>query len=311
LASTTNLGLTTYDTASGSAITFLSYRLSQGGNTGNMLAIDNFAGETSASLIALKSGIIFDINATQISTNYFEGTNSAVTGYNTNLKINLKTNATNSGSASLNINSYGTKSLMKIDNSGTIINLINGDILANKYNQFIYNGTYFIVMNGTISGSSTSSGSATFATSGSVTDRHLVIYDGASGSQVRDGFASVDASGNLSLSGKQIQNYTEKAVTSSGSVTYNIDWSTGNLFEVTMTGNKTITFSNLSAGRSITTMMIQDVTGSRIVSWPTVKWTAGSAMILSTASNARDVVSFMVDSSGSTVYGFPAGMDMK
>lgn len=311
MTTTTNLGLTTYSSAAGSAVTFSEYRLSQNGLSGNMTILDTFAGATSASIVAVRGGVIFDIDATQVSTNYFEGSNSNVTGYNTNLKINLKTNATISGSASLNINGYGTKSLMKVDTSGSIINLVSGDILLNKYNQFIYNGTYFVVMNGTISGSSTSSGSASFATSGSVTDRHLVIYDGASGSQVRDGFASVDTSGNVSLEGKQIQNYTEKIVSSSGSVTYNIDWSTGNLFEVTMTGNKSITFSNLAAGRSITAMMIQDVTGSRVVTWPTVKWTGGSPMVLSTASNARDVVSFMVDSSGSSVYGFPAGMDMK
>jgi hypothetical protein len=198
LGTTSNLGLTTTDVASGSAITFLTYRTALSGNLSNMTVLDSFAGATSASIVAVRGGVIFDVDATQISTNYFEGSNSNITGYNANLKINLKTNATISGSASLNINSYGVKSLMKIDNSGTIVNLISSDIVVNKYNQFIYNGTYFVVMNGTISGSATSS---SLTTSGSVTDRHLVIYDGASGSQVRDGFASVDASGNLSLCG--------------------------------------------------------------------------------------------------------------
>ena len=311
MATTTNLGLTTYDTASGSLTTFLTYRLAQAGNNGNMGILDAFAGATSASIVSAKGGSIFDIDATQISANYFEGTNSNITGYNTNLKINLKTNATTTGSASLNINSYGTKSLMKIDTSGCIINLVSGDITINKYNQFIYNGTYFIVMSGNVSSGSTTSGSATFATSGSVADRHLVIYDGVSGSQVRDGLASVDTSGNLTLAGKQIQNYAEKTVTSSGSVTYDVDWSTGNLFEITMTGNKSITFSNLAAGRSITTMMIQDGTGSRVVTWPSVKWSSGSPMVLSTGSGMVDVASFFVGSGGSLVYGFPAGMDMR
>jgi len=48
-----------------------------------MTILDNFAGATSASIVAVKGGVIFDIDATQVSTNYFEGSNSNVTGYNT------------------------------------------------------------------------------------------------------------------------------------------------------------------------------------------------------------------------------------
>lgn len=132
-----------------------------------MTVIDSFAGATSASIVAVRGGVIFDVNATQISTNYFEGTNANITGYNTNLKINLKTDVTISGSASLNINSYGVKSLMKVDTAGSTVNLASGDITLNKYNQFIYNGTYFVVMNGTISSGSVISGSGITAISGS------------------------------------------------------------------------------------------------------------------------------------------------
>jgi len=74
LTTTSNLGLTVYSGASGSETTFLNYRLSQAGLSGNMSIIDSFAGDTSASIVSVKNGVIFDVDATQISSNYFENT---------------------------------------------------------------------------------------------------------------------------------------------------------------------------------------------------------------------------------------------
>jgi hypothetical protein len=57
-------------------------------------------------------------------------------------------------------------------------------------------------------------------------------------------------------------------------------------------GNRTLVFSNPSAGATYTIRITQDATGSRTITWPTtVKWAGGSAPTLtSTASRTDDIV---------------------
>jgi hypothetical protein len=268
--------------------------------------IDSWVGATSASIAVLKTNQFVDIPATQISGNYFEATTSAISGYATNLKINFKSPVTTSGSVTLNINSYGVKSLVKVNSSGTLVNLASGDIILNKYYMFNYNGTYFVLMN-----ENSSSGSS-IQVSGSSLDNGVVKFMGTGGSIVKSTGVTIDSSSNLNLNGNQIQNYAEKSLVTSQGTTYNIDWSAANLFEITLTNNIGLTFSNLVGGKSITALLIQDGTGGRtITSWPSVKWTSGSVPTLSSGSTAVDVFTFLTRSAGSTVLGFPAGLDMK
>jgi hypothetical protein len=411
---TSNLGLATYNTASGSATTFLVWRLAMDDASSNMSIIDNWVGSASGSIIALSANEIIDVNASQISANYYEATVSLISSYATNLKINLKTNAASTGAVTLNINGLGTKTLKKVDSTGTLVDLASGDIVSGAYGLFIYNGTYFVLIgalvgtsgSGTITGSytgvspitvtgsqishavsgvtsgsynqiivdakghvtagsfititsgsggTTYSGSAlitvsgskishntsgvisgsynqvivdsyghitsaSFITitsgsgggitgayvypSGSSTGSAIARYDGTSGSVIKSGTVFVDDNGN-------IINYNEKINTTSGCGTKNIDWSTGNIFEVTMTGTVTFTFSSLVAGKSITLLLIQDGSGSHIISWPTIKWSGGSAPTLTTTGSAIDVITLFVGSDGTTIYGFLAGLDMK
>jgi hypothetical protein len=129
-----------------------------------MTILDNFAGETSASIVSLKNNEVIDVNASQISANYYEATVSLISSYASNLKIDLKVNATNTGAVTLNINSLGTKTLKKVNSSGTAIDLASGDLVANAYNLFIYNGTYFILIGSLVSSSgSSTSGSGTLS----------------------------------------------------------------------------------------------------------------------------------------------------
>jgi hypothetical protein len=408
--STANLNLQTFNTASGSVTTFLQFRLALADATSNMSIIDNWAGSVSGSIISLTANEIIDVNASQISSNYYEATVSLISSYATNLKINLKTNATNSSTVTININGLGTKTIKKINSTGTLVDLVASDIIANAYNLFIYNGTYFVLIGSLVSGSSgsmivtgsyvgvapitvsgsqishntsgvssgsynqvlvdinghviagsvivnggiTYSGSALITVSGSkishntsgvvsgspynqfsvdayghiisasfvasgsssgisgsyvypsgssTFDNAIARYDGTSGSKIQNSSITIDDSGN-------IVNYNEKCNTDSGSGTKNIDWATGNIFEITLSGTVTFTFSHLAAGKSITILLIQDGSGNHTVNWPSIKWNAGTSPTLTTTGSAIDVITLFVGSNGTTVYGFLAGLGM-
>jgi hypothetical protein len=166
-----------------------------------MTILDNFAGETSASIVSLKNNEVIDVNASQISANYYEATVSLISSYASNLKIDLKVNATNTGAVTLNINSLGTKTLKKVNSSGTAIDLASGDLVANAYNLFIYNGTYFILIGSLVS----SSGSSTSGSGGMIyTGSALINVSGSKISHIPSGVTSglgnqfiVDAYGHI------------------------------------------------------------------------------------------------------------------
>ena len=128
-----------------------------------MSILDNWAGSVSGSIISLSANEIIDVNASQISSNYYEATVPLISSYATNLKVNLKTNATCSGAVTLNINGLGTKTLKKVDATGTLVDLASGDIVSGAYGLFIYNGTYFVLIGALVgtSGSGTITGSYT------------------------------------------------------------------------------------------------------------------------------------------------------
>jgi hypothetical protein len=72
----------------------------------------------------------------------------------------------------------------------------------------------------------------------------------------------------------------------------------------------TFTFTGAVAGSaySFTLLAVQDATGSRLATWPaSVDWPGGAAPTLSTAANARDLLTFWTVDGGTTWYGMLAG----
>lgn len=70
-----------------------------------------------------------------------------------------------------------------------------------------------------------------------------------------------------------------------------IDWSNGESQKITLTGNCTFTFSNVTAGAYLTLWLVQDGTGSRTVTWPSgTKHQFGVAPTLSTGASEIDMV---------------------
>lgn len=95
--------------------------------------------------------------------------------------------------------------------------------------------------------------------------------------------------------------------TATGAVTLNL--ANGNVFNVTMTGNVTFTFSGATNGRacSFSLYLRQDGTGGRTVTWPaSVKWSGGAPTLTTTAS-AVDILVFETLDGGTNWFGSLVG----
>ncbi len=70
-----------------------------------------------------------------------------------------------------------------------------------------------------------------------------------------------------------------------------IDWSAGDYQTLTLTGNATLTASNVTTGQTLVLRLVQDGTGSRTVTWwTTIKWQGGSAPTLTATASKTDIV---------------------
>ncbi len=109
--------------------------------------------------------------------------------------------------------------------------------------------------------------------------------------------------------GTIITKYTETIVTTSAAgATHTIDLSIGNWFEITLTANCTISFSNISAtsgqGTSFTVALKQGGSGSYTVMWPgAVTWGVAGAPTLSTTVGLVDQLVFTTANNGTNVRG--------
>lgn len=85
---------------------------------------------------------------------------------------------------------------------------------------------------------------------------------------------------------------------------------TANVHDLTLTADCTLTLPTLTTGKacSITVILRQDGTGSRLVTWPgSVSWVTGSAPTLKTAASAVDVVTLFTLDGGTSWGGASVG----
>ena len=111
----------------------------------------------------------------------------------------------------------------------------------------------------------------------------------------------------------KLKDYSVTTVIANTGTTYTIDLESGNVFNLTLTGNCTYTFSNPPASGSagaFTLIQNQDGTGSRTVTWPaSVEWAGGSAPTITSTASSTDVFNFITTDGGTTWYGFTGGQD--
>lgn len=144
---TPTLGLVLYDSTTDQVVTFATFRAVWGGTatTSNFYKIDTAIGTIQTNITALQNtrGAI-TTSALYISANYYEASVASITSYVTGMTILLKLDTDSNGTVTLNINSLGTKSVMKVNSSGSLVNITGGELQANRYYLFTYDGTQWV-----------------------------------------------------------------------------------------------------------------------------------------------------------------------
>lgn len=123
--------------------------------------------------------------------------------------------------------------------------------------------------------------------------------------------SSITAQGGLfttaaTITGKTaLTTYTETKSSAAATTSYDVSWSSGSVYWLTLTGATTLTFSAAQDGQSLTLFLKQDATGGRLVTWPTIAWPSGSSPTLTATANKTDVISLLYI--GGVYYGFTGG----
>ncbi len=89
--------------------------------------------------------------------------------------------------------------------------------------------------------------------------------------------------------------YNSALYTLTDGATIAVDWNNGNAQQVTLGGNRTMTFANPVAGARYLLFIKQDATGSRTLTLPTHKPQGGTAIVLTTTANKKDLLAVAYD----------------
>ena len=112
---------------------------------------------------------------------------------------------------------------------------------------------------------------------------------------------STDTLTNKTLTNPTVTNYVETAFTANSTTAITLALTNGTVQIITLTGNATITMPTAVAGKSFIMFLKQDATGSRTVTWSTVKWPGGTAPTITSTASRQDIFSFFSD--GTNWYG--------
>jgi hypothetical protein len=104
-----------------------------------------------------------------------------------------------------------------------------------------------------------------------------------------------------SLTNPTVTNYVETPYTANSSTAITLALTNGTVQIITLTGNATITMPTATSGKSFILLLKQDATGSRTVTWSTVKWPGGTAPTITSTASKQDIFSFFAD--GTNWYG--------
>jgi len=103
------------------------------------------------------------------------------------------------------------------------------------------------------------------------------------------------------LTNPTVTNYVETPYTANSSTAITLALTNGTVQIITLTGTCTITMPTATSGKSFILLLKQDGTGSRTVTWSTVKWAGGTAPTITSTASKQDILSFFAD--GTNWYG--------
>ena len=250
--------------------------------TGNLVLTTN-EGNDPDPTITIGNGANADITLTPSGTGIVSVVSDLEVGYGT-------------GTAA--ITSAGAYNLDLVTQGGTNSGLIRIVAGANGNIELTPNGTGDVVLSADTVQIGDNNANATLTTNGTG-DLILNTNNGSNSGAITIADA---ANGNISITpngtGKSVVsaiNYNEGAifsVTYASTITPNV--TNGNVQTVTLTGNVTFSaFASPVAGQSLTLKVVQDATGSRLLT-STMKF-AGASKTLSTAANSIDIISVYYD----------------
>jgi hypothetical protein len=121
------------------------------------------------------------------------------------------------------------------------------------------------------------------------------------------GTTVVDDTRNFTTNNITLTSYTETAFSANSSTAITLTTANGTVQVITLTGTATITMPTAVAGKSFLMYLKQDATGSRAITWSTVKWPGGTTPTITSTASKMDIFSFFSD--GTNWYGTTVGQN--
>lgn len=139
-----------------------------------------------------------------------------------------------------------------------------------------------------------------------MTARYPLVLNGTTIQELQSGDVA-DLPSGQPLTNPAVTNYTETAYTANSSTAITLALTNGTVQIITLTGNATITMPTAALGKSFIILLRQDATGSRTVTWTTVKWAGGTTPTVTATASKQDIYSFFSD--GTSWYGVTVGQN--